>query len=161
MPLRIDLLAVGEIDHPGLRSATEEYLRRLGRYARVGYRHAPGEPLPTRLTPAAIQRVRAVEGKRLLRMLAPGTYAVALDPGGRQVSSEDIARWLNERATAGDSRIAFLVGGTLGLDPDVLSRCRERWSLSRLTFPHQMVPLIVLEQLYRGFRILRGEPYHY
>lgn len=161
MPLRIDLLAVGEIDHPGLRSATEEYLRRLGRYARVDYRHAPGEPLPARLVPAEIRRVRAVEGQRLLRMLAPGVYAVALDPGGRQVSSEEIAGWLNERATAGDSRIAFLVGGTLGLDPDVLNRCRERWSLSRLTFPHQMVPLILLEQLYRGFRILRGEPYHY
>lgn len=161
MPLRIDLLAVGEIDHSGLRSATEEYMRRLGRYARVEYRRAPGEPLPARLSSAEIDRVRALEGQRLLRLLSPGAYPVALDPRGRQVSSEDIAAWLNERATGGDSHIAFLVGGTLGLDPGVLDRCRERWSLSRLTFPHQMVPLIVLEQLYRGFRILRGEPYHY
>ena len=161
MPVRIEILAVGEMDQPALRKAAEEYARRLGRYARVVHRRVAGEPVPARLTQGEVTRVRAVEGERLLRLLEPGTYPVALDRGGRALTSEEIATWLNQRATSGDSRLAFLIGGPLGLAPEVLDRCRERWSLSPLTFPHQMVPVILLEQLYRAFRILRGEPYHY
>ena len=102
-----------------------------------------------------------VEARRLLDALVPGAYVVALDRRGRTLTSEDVAEWLDRRMVGGDSRLVFVIGGPLGLAPTVLERARERWSLSHLTFPHQMVPVILLEQLYRAFRILRGEPYHY
>ncbi|QBS37071.1 23S rRNA (pseudouridine(1915)-N(3))-methyltransferase RlmH [Thermaerobacter sp. FW80] len=161
MPVSIELLAVGELDQPALRRAAEEYARRLGRYARVSQRRVPGEPVPARLTPAEVSRVLEVEARRLLDALAPGAYVVALDRRGRTLTSEDVAEWLDRRMVGGDSRLVFVIGGPLGLAPTVLERARERWSLSHLTFPHQMVPVILLEQLYRAFRILRGEPYHY
>lgn len=161
--MRIDIIAVGELDQPSLRQAADAYAHRLARYATVRHRRVRGEPLPARADPGSRewQRVQKVEAERLLRLLPPDAYAVALDRGGRALSSEDVASWLNQRAVTGDSRVAFLIGGPLGLDGTVLNRCQERWSLSRLTFPHQLVPVILLEQLYRGFRILRGEPYHY
>ncbi|GAB6877413.1 23S rRNA (pseudouridine(1915)-N(3))-methyltransferase RlmH [Thermaerobacter litoralis] len=161
MPVHIELLAVGEMDQPALRRAAEEYARRLSRYARVSQRRVPGEPIPARRSQREINRVLESEGRRLLEALDPGAYAVALDRRGRSLTSEEVAEWLNQRLVAGDSRLAFLIGGPLGLAAPVLERARERWSLSHLTFPHQMVPVILLEQLYRAFRILRGEPYHY
>ncbi|ADU52421.1 protein of unknown function DUF163 [Thermaerobacter marianensis DSM 12885] len=161
MPVHIELLAVGDLDQPALRRAAEEYERRLGRYARVSQRRVPGEPVPARLSQGEVTRVLEAEGRRLLAALSPDAYAVALDRRGRTLTSEDVAEWLNQRMVAGDGRLAFLIGGPLGLAPAVLDRARERWSLSHLTFPHQMVPVILLEQLYRAFRILRGEPYHY
>ncbi|WP_242823194.1 23S rRNA (pseudouridine(1915)-N(3))-methyltransferase RlmH [Thermaerobacter subterraneus] len=161
LPVHIELLAVGELDQPALRRAAEEYARRLERYARVHQRRVPGEPIPARRTQGEVQRVLEAEGRRLLAALDPGSYAVALDRRGRMLTSEDVAGWLNQRMVEGDSRLVFIIGGPLGLPPQVLERARERWSLSHLTFPHQMVPVILLEQLYRAFRILRGEPYHY
>lgn len=161
LPLHIELLAVGELDQPALRRAAEEYARRLGRYARVSQRRVPGEPVPARRSQGEVQRVLEAEGRRLLDALDSGAYTVALDRRGRTLTSEHVADWLNQRMVAGDSRLVFVIGGPLGLAPQVLERVRERWSLSHLTFPHQMVPVILLEQLYRAFRILRGEPYHY
>ncbi len=155
--LRLTLLRVGNMGEIFYRDGMEEYYRRLGPYARVQIITVSDQPLRGDGAAAA-----SAEGERLLReldRLAPA-LTVALDIGGRSMSSPELAAFLERQAVSGASHICFVVGGTAGLSPAVLSRAGLRWSLSSLTFPHQMVPLIVLEQLYRAFRIIRNEPYH-
>ncbi|HEX6988771.1 MAG TPA: 23S rRNA (pseudouridine(1915)-N(3))-methyltransferase RlmH [Bacillota bacterium] len=162
--MRHVLLTVGEVREPYLREGVEEYARRLGRYARLDRLAVAEEPLPRRLRRAEATAVLAREGDRLLRALdglGAGFHVVALDVQGVALSSEDLAGHLNDLALAGTGGVAWVVGGTLGLDDRLRRRADLRLSLSRLTFPHQMVPLLVLEQIYRAYRIMRGEPYHY
>lgn len=153
-------MIVGELKEGFLKAAAAEYLRRLSGYAQTELVAVRSEPLPPGFGPADGTRIKEIEGERLLGFLEEREYIVALDREGRQFSSEELAGWLDDLALAGQSRWAFTVGGPLGLSPRVLGRAHARLSLSRMTFPHQLVPVIVLEQLYRAFRIRRGEPYH-
>ena len=114
----------------------------------------------TPLAPGA-DLARGKEGAALVGVLRKGAFTVALDSSGRQYSSEEWSAFLADRKLHGQSHFQFLVGGASGLDPRVLAVADHRWSLSRLTFPHQMARCIVLEQLYRAIRIERGEPYHH
>lgn len=122
------------------------------------------EPLPRPLRPATAAATLAREGERLLKALdalGSGVRVVVLDVGGRSLSSEELAAYIDGLAVEGVPGIAWVIGGTLGLDGRVKERADLRLSLSALTFPHQLVPLLLLEQLYRAHRIIRGEPYHY
>lgn len=159
--MQLRLLSVGRLREGPLRAAAEEYLRRLRSYATVRWDQVEAEGVPARLVPAEVDAVLAREAERLLRALHPAERVVALDRAGEPCSSEELADRLAAWAARGDSRIAWIVGGPLGLHDQVLARADWRLSLSRLTFPHQLVPVILLEQLYRAFRIQRGEPYHY
>jgi len=157
--LRMLILSVGKLSTPFYREGFEEYRRRLSRYLRVEQVSVPEERPRGRPEGAEIVRILREEGLRLARHIRPGHYLVALDSGGEMYSSEAFAKWLEGRLMAG-AEIAFVIGGAWGLDRDLLARADLRLSLSRLTFPHEMVPLILLEQIYRAFKILRGEPYH-
>lgn len=159
--MRVRLISVGRVRPGPLREAAEEYAARLKPYAEVVWEQVEGEPVPDRLTPAEVERAQAREAQRVLRVLARGEYVVALDRGGRHFSSEELAQWIGHLLGQGHARTTWVIGGPLGLHPSVLQRADARLSLSRLTFPHELVPVILLEQLYRAFRILRGEPYHY
>ena len=107
-----------------------------------------------------MEQVKEREGERLLKQLDASEYVVALDMRGEPLSSEELAAFLAERGLRGQSSLAFVIGGSLGLSRVVLKRADYKLSLGRMTFLHQMVPLILLEQIYRGFKINRGEPYH-
>ena len=162
--MRLFLLTVGRIQEPYLREGIAAYQRRLEVFVRIEWRQFDEEPIPKKLRPADVKQAVAREGDRLLAALAglpAGTHRIALALRGRAFTSEELAQYLEDLTLRGTSDVAWIVGGPLGLDPRVLEAADLRLSLSLLTFPHQLVPLILLEQLYRAFKILRREPYHY
>lgn len=160
MSLRIRIVGAGKIRERFWLDAMAEYQKRLSAYARVEVVAVADEPVPERVSAAEAAAIKEREGQRLLRAMDPGQAVVALDLRGATMSSEAFAAWLAERAVAGQGSFAFVVGGTLGLADSVLARADLRLSLGPMTFPHQMVPLLLLEQIYRACRINAGEPYH-
>jgi len=158
--MRITILAVGKVREQYLAQGIDEYLKRLRRYATVTISDVAEDPAPETLSPAEQEAVKARETARLLARLRDGQYVIALDLHGRQLTSDAFAAHLGEAALSGHSDLAFLIGGSLGLAPPALHRAHLRLSFGRFTYPHQLIRLMLLEQVYRGFRILRGEPYH-
>lgn len=158
--MRIKVVMVGKIKEKYLQAGLQEYLKRLGPYAKVEMISLADEPTPDGASPAQEAQIKGREGERILAQLEPGQYVVALDLRGQTLSSEELAAFLEERALRGQSNLAFVIGGSLGLASEVLQRADAKLSLGRMTFLHQMVPLILLEQVYRGYKINRGEPYH-
>jgi 23S rRNA (pseudouridine1915-N3)-methyltransferase len=151
--VRLTLLAVGRL-RPALREAADDYFTRLGRYASVEEREV--KEASRAPTIAAGQRD---EHEALVARLPTGSRLVALDRGGKPWSSEELARRLDDwRLTS--RPVTFVIGGSHGLAPALLARADDAWSLGALTLPHELARVVVLEQLYRGFTILRGEPYH-
>ncbi|PRR69288.1 23S rRNA (pseudouridine(1915)-N(3))-methyltransferase RlmH [Neomoorella humiferrea] len=156
----IDIIAVGRLREPFLRDGVSEYLKRLRPFARVRILEGPEEKIPEPLPPTRARQILAAEGEGIMRLIRPGAYIIALDREGTMLTSEELAGRLGDLALTGRSNLTFIIGGTLGLDPGVLEAAHLRLSFSRLTFPHQLMRLILLEQLYRAFKILSGEPYH-
>lgn len=156
----IDIIAVGRLREPFLRDGVSEYLKRLRPFARVRILEGPEEKVPECLPPARARQVLAAEGEGIMRLIRPGAYIIALDREGTMLTSEELAGRLGDLALAGRNNLTFIIGGTLGLDLRILEAAHLRLSFSRLTFPHQLMRLILLEQLYRAFKILSGEPYH-
>lgn len=153
--MQLDLVCVGRLKERHWRDAADEYLKRLGPYARVSVTEIPDCDVS-----ADEPRALAAEAGDVLRAIPPSAYVVALDLGGAARSSEGLAGWLDALALGGRSRVTFVIGGAAGLHSDVLARADERLSLGPLTLPHQLARVVLLEQLYRAFRISRGEPYH-
>ncbi len=153
--MQLDVVCVGRLKERYWRDAADEYLKRLGPYARVTVTEVADRDVS-----ADESRALAAEAADVLRAIAPSAHVVALDIGGAARSSDGLAGWLDALALGGRSRVAFVVGGAAGLHADVLARVDERLSLGPLTLPHQLARVVLLEQLYRVFRISRGEPYH-
>ncbi|MFC4077258.1 23S rRNA (pseudouridine(1915)-N(3))-methyltransferase RlmH [Salinithrix halophila] len=158
--MRIQLLTVGKLKEKYLRMGVEEYIQRLTPYAKVEVQEIAEEKGQDPLSDAEIEQIVAKEGERILRLLSPDTYAIALAINGLALSSETLANHLDQLATYGRSKVAFLIGGSYGLSREVLQRADFTLSFSKMTFPHQLMRLILLEQLYRSFKINRGETYH-
>ena len=153
--MHLDLICVGRLKERHWREAADEYLKRLGPYARVSVTEVPDRDVT-----AAEARALEAEAAGILKALPGDATVVVLEIGGAARSSEAFAGWLEALGTAGRSHVCFVVGGAAGLHPDVLARADERLSLGPLTLPHQLARVVLLEQLYRAFRIIRGEPYH-
>lgn len=158
--MQITILAVGKLKEDYLRRGVAEYLKRLAGYARVEIIEVADEKAPENLSPAQRQAVLEREAARLDKYFPADALKVALAIEGHMFSSEEMATWLAGQVLAGRSKLAFIIGGSLGLAPSLLARADLRLSFSRLTFPHQLMRLILLEQLYRAFKINKGEPYH-
>lgn len=158
--MRIRIVMVGKVKEKYLQAGMQEYLKRLSPLAKVEVVALADEPTPDGASPALEEQIKGREGERILKALEPGQTVVALVIDGESWSSEELAGFLKERALRGQSNLAFVIGGSLGLAGEVLRRADFRLSLGRMTFLHQMVPLMLLEQIYRGFKINRGEPYH-
>lgn len=153
--MRILIVAVGRLKERHWREAAEEYLKRLRPYGTVEVIEVPARDVSAD-EPKALR----AEADGILRALPEAAHIVALEPDGTQLSSQGLASWLELAGIEGRSTVAFVVGGAAGLDTSVLARANERLSLGPMTFPHQLARVILLEQIYRGFRIMRGEPYH-
>lgn len=153
--MRIALVAVGRLKERYWREAAEEYLKRLGPYATVRV-----VEVDDRDSGRDEARALAEEGADVVRAIPSGAHVIALEIGGRQVSSEAFAEKLAALALDGRSSVAFVIGGSVGLSADVLARANERMSLGPMTLPHNLARVVLLEQIYRAFRINRGEPYH-
>ncbi len=158
--MQINIIAVGRVKEPYLAEGIAEYGKRLRPYVKIGTSEIAEERQPVRLSPAQKEQLLDKEGARILESIPPEGFTIALDVNGKQVSSEGLASLLHDQEIGGKGRVTFIIGGDLGLSGDVLARCDERLSLSPMTYTHQMVRLILLEQIYRAFRIMRGEPYH-
>jgi 23S rRNA (pseudouridine1915-N3)-methyltransferase len=153
--VKLRIAAVGRLKEAHWRAASEEYLKRLRPYATMEIAEIADRDI-------AYDAVRAVagEGADLLRAIPESSWVVALDLGGTQLTSEGLSAHLADLMVGGRSDVTFVIGGSAGLAPAVLERADERLSLSKMTLPHQMARVVMLEQLYRSFRIMRNEPYH-
>jgi len=158
--VNISLLTIGKLKEKYLKQGIDEYLKRLSAYAKVEVIELSDEKAPEQLSELEMEQVKDKEGERILAKISPDTYVIALAIDGKQRSSEDLADMIDKLGTYGKSKIAFVIGGSLGLSKDVLNRADEKLSFSKMTFPHQLMRLILLEQVYRAFRINRNEPYH-
>ncbi len=158
--MNVQVLAVGKIKEKYLDQGLKEYSKRMGRYGRFQVvelkEESFSEPLSARETEQILQR----EGERILAEIQPRSFVFALDRLGESWSSEDLATKLQSLAVGGISQLAFVIGGSLGLDRRVVQRADVALSFSTFTFPHQLMRLILLEQIYRAFTIVGGEKYH-
>ena len=163
--MKITLAVVGKIKEKYWNMAIEEYTKRLSRYASVSICQTADEPTPDHASPAQELQIKEKEGERLLREIgkydrSADTYVIALAIDGRSYASVGFSKHLESLQVKGYSHILFVIGGSLGLSDAVLRRADEKLSFSAMTFPHQMMRVILLEQIYRAQRIARGEPYH-
>jgi 23S rRNA (pseudouridine1915-N3)-methyltransferase len=153
--VRLRVLAVGKLGEAYWRAASDEYVKRLRRYASVDIVEVADRDLAK-----GVERAVAAEGADILRATPADSHVVALDVDGARTSSEGLARRLEALMLDGRSDVTFVIGGSAGMAPDVLERADERLSLTDMTLPHQLCRVVLLEQLYRSFRIMRNEPYH-
>ncbi|MGN0695111.1 MAG: 23S rRNA (pseudouridine(1915)-N(3))-methyltransferase RlmH [Lentihominibacter sp.] len=158
--MNITMLAVGRLKEKYWRDATEEYARRLGAYCSLRIREIKDVPIPKKASPAEEEAVKAAEGRELLAALKDSDYVITLEIKGKELSSEALAEKLDKLAIEGRSDIVFIIGGSLGLSREVSARANMKLSFSPMTFPHQMMRVILLEQIYRSFKINRNETYH-
>ena len=158
--MHISIIAVGKVRESYLTQGMAEYLKRLQRYATVSIVEVAEEQVPESLSPAEQTQALTREGERLLKAAREGQYLIALAIQGRPFTSEEFAGHLQQLGVNGQSDLALLIGGSLGLSDEVLRRADLLLSFGKFTFPHQVMRLLLLEQIYRGFKIIRGEPYH-
>lgn len=158
--MNISIITVGKLKEKYLKQGIDEYLKRLTAYAKVEVIEVADEKAPEELSDLEMLQVKQKEGERILAKIGQDAHVLALAINGKMQSSEELADSLDKLATYGKSKIAFVIGGSLGLSDDVLNRANEQLSFSKMTFPHQLMRLILVEQIYRAFRINRGEPYH-
>ena len=160
MLMQIDILCVGKIKEKFFRDALEEYKKRLSRYCRLCEIEVADEKTPDNASDTEVRQIKEKEGERLLSKMSEDSIVIALAIDGKGYSSEAFAGELERLAVGGTSHIQFVIGGSLGLSDAVLSRANRRLSFSAMTFPHQLMRVILLEQIYRAYRIQRNEPYH-
>lgn len=158
--MNISIVTVGKLKEKYLKQGIAEYTKRLSAYAKIDIIELPDEKAPENLSEIDMQIVKQKEGERILAKISSDTHVIALAIEGSMKTSEQLAENLDRLATYGKSKIAFVIGGSLGLSDDVMRRSNETLSFSKMTFPHQLMRLILVEQIYRAFRINRGEPYH-
>ena len=158
--MKITVIAVGKIKEKYFNAAIEEYVKRLGRYCRPEIMEVAGEKAPDGAGESLELRIKRKEGERILQKLPENAFVDALDIDGKALDSEELAAQMERWNVNGISHLVFLIGGSLGLAPEVLARADYRLSFSRMTFPHQLMRVILLEQIYRSFRIRNHEPYH-
>ncbi len=158
--MKISIVCVGKIKEKYLTMAIDEYSKRLSRYCKLEIIELPDEKTPDNASAAEELQIKKKEGERILKNIKDSAYVIALAIDGKMLSSEELAQKMQELGVKGESHLVFVIGGSLGLDSDVLDRADYKLSFSRMTFPHQMMRMILLEQIYRGYRINLGEPYH-
>ena len=158
--MNITIVTIGKLKEKYLIQGINEYLKRLTAYAKVEIVELADEKAPENLSETEMEQVKQKEGERILAKLSNDTHVIALAIEGKMKSSEQLAADIDNLATYGKSKIAFVIGGSLGLSKDVMKRANDTLSISKMTFPHQLMRLILVEQVYRAFRIIRGEPYH-
>lgn len=158
--MNITIVSVGKLKEKYLKMGIDEYAKRLGGYAKLDFVEVPDEKAPEQLSDAEMEMVKRKEGERILAKINDGTYVIALALDGKMKTSEQMAADLDALMTYGKSKVAFVIGGSLGLHDDVLKRADEKLCFGKMTLPHQLMKLVLVEQIYRSFRIIKGEPYH-
>ena len=158
--MRITLVTVGKIKERFFTDAIEEYSKRLSRYCKLEIIQVADEKTPDNASETVETQIKDKEGERILAQIKDGSYVIALAIEGQMLSSEKLAEKIDGLGVSGVSQIVFVIGGSLGLSKNVLGRADYLLSFSKMTFPHQLMRVVLLEQIYRSFRISYGEPYH-
>ena len=156
----VNIICVGKLREKFFADAAEEYLKRLKRIMPVSVMEIPDEPEPAQPSDKLNEAVMRREGEKMLSRIGQQDYVIAMCIDGKQFESPELAGKLQNLFTQGKSHITFLIGGSLGIHPDVLRRANERMSMSKMTFPHQLARVMLLEQLFRAAKINAGERYH-
>lgn len=158
--MKITLITVGKIKEKYLKDAIAEYTKRLSKYCKLEIIEVADEKTPDNASEVVENVIRAKEAERILKHVKADAYIVTLEINGKQLSSEELAEKIDKLGVQGTSHIIFIIGGSIGLGEDVLKKSDFALSFSKMTFPHQLMRVILLEQVYRSYRIISGEPYH-
>ena len=158
--MNISIISVGKLKEKYLKLGIEEFSKRLSKYCKLDLIELEDEKCPENLSEKDMEIVKNKEGQRILSKIKNNSYVIALAIDGKNLSSEELADTISKLAVRGNSHITFIIGGSLGLSDEVLKRADYKLSFSKMTFPHQLMKLILLEQVYRSFRINNNEPYH-
>ena len=158
--MKITLITVGKIKEKYLKDAIAEYSKRLSKYCKLTVIEVADEKTPDQASEAVENSIRTKEGERILKHIKEDMYVITLEIGGKMLSSEELSAKLEELGVKGKSNVAFVIGGSIGLGEEVLARSDYALSFSKMTFPHQLMRVILLEQIYRSYRIIHREPYH-
>ena len=158
--MKITVITVGKIKEKYLKDAIAEYSKRLSKYCKLEMIEVADEKTPENASEVIEDAIRAKEAERILKYLKEDAYVITLEIHGNQLSSEELADKMEKLGVQGTSHIMFVIGGSIGLGKEVLARSDYPLSFSKMTFPHQLMRVILLEQIYRGYRIINNEPYH-
>ncbi len=158
--MRISIICVGKIKEKYLKLGIDEFKKRLSKYCKLEIIELDDEKAPENLSDKEMLMIKEKEGKKILSKIKDNSYVIALAIDGKNLSSEELADTINNLGVRGNSHIVFIIGCSLGLSDEILSRANYKLSFSKMTFPHQLMRLILLEQVYRAYRINSGEPYH-
>ncbi|MDY4668401.1 MAG: 23S rRNA (pseudouridine(1915)-N(3))-methyltransferase RlmH [Oliverpabstia sp.] len=158
--MKITVITVGKIKEKYLRDAIAEYSKRLSKYCKLEILEVADEKTPDNASAIVEEGIRQKEGERILRLIKEDAYVITLEIGGKMLDSVEFSRKIETLGIQGKSHICFIIGGSIGLGQEVLKRSDYGLSFSKMTFPHQLMRVILLEQIYRGYRIMSNEPYH-
>ena len=158
--MRISIACVGKIKEKFWRDAISEYEKRLGKYCRLEFLEVADEKTPNGASEVLEEQIKEKEARRLLEKIREDAFVCTLEIEGKRMTSEGFARWMEGLTVKGTSHIVFVIGGSLGLHESMRRRSDMALSFSDMTFPHQLMRVILVEQVYRAFRIIQGEPYH-
>ncbi len=158
--MNITLITVGKIKEKYLKAAIDEYSKRLQRYCKLDIIELQDEKTPDNASEKEEIQIKYKEGENILKHIKDNMFVVALDLNGKMLSSEEFSDYIKDLGVKGESNLAFIIGGSLGLSQEILNRADYKLCFSKMTFPHQLFRVMLLEQIYRGFRIMKGEPYH-
>lgn len=158
--MKITVLTVGKVKEKFYRQAIEEFEKRLSRYCKLEIIEVQDEKTPDRASEMEEIQIKEKEGQRLLKYIKEDAWICALAIDGKMLDSVELSQKMEQLGIGGTSHMIFVIGGSLGLAEEVLKRADFKLSFSKMTFPHQLMRVILLEQIYRGYRIMQGEPYH-
>lgn len=158
--MKITLITVGKIKEKYLKDAIAEYTKRLSKYCKLEIVEVADEKTPDNASEIVENAIRAKEAERILKYVKEDAYIITLEINGKQLGSEELADKIEKLGVQGTSHIIFIIGGSIGLGEEVLKKSNFALSFSKMTFPHQLMRVILLEQVYRSYRIISGEPYH-
>lgn len=159
--VRIEIICVGKLKEDYLKSAIFEYAKRLSKYCQLTITEIADEKLPNKINPSIIDDIKNKEALKIIEHIKKDSYVMCLDLNGKEFSSQDFSKKIDDIALNNNSHITFIIGGTLGLTDEVLSLSKEKICFSKMTFPHQLIRVFLLEQLFRAFKISNGETYHW
>lgn len=158
--MKISIICVGKIKEKFYRDAIDEYAKRLSKYCKFEIIEVADEKTPDKASAVEEEQIKEKEAARILAKIKSDAYVCTLEIAGKQLSSTELATWMEKTTVGGNSHIAFVIGGSLGLHSSVLQRSDYALSFSKMTFPHQLMRVVLSEQIYRAFRIINNEPYH-
>lgn len=157
--LNINIICIGKIKEQYLKSAIEEYSKRLSRYCKLNILELPDEKIPDKLNDNLSNEIKTKECNNIINHLKKDSYLIALDLTGNELSSEEFSKMI-ENISMENSSITFIIGGSLGLTKELLNKCDKKICFSKMTFPHQLIRIFLLEQIFRAFKISNNETYH-